>query len=165
MPDNTIGNTTAPQTIRLTVNGGPLTWTATATSSGSWLRVTPQFGTTSANLVVSVVPGLAGMGTHPGTITIAVGGASLSIPVAWSLLPIQTDPPFGVFETPTHMSQDLSGAIPITGWALDDVEVTAVQIWRQPHPSDPLAAISPGPGPQTGLVFIGNATFIDGARP
>ena len=138
----------------------------TATSSGGWLRVTPGAGSTSANLTVSVVPGLAGLGVHTGTITVISNGVSLPpITVTWTLLGLQTDPPVGVFETPVHLSQNLSGAIPLTGWALDDVEVTAVQIWRQPHPSDPSAAISVGPGPQTGLVFIGNATFIDGARP
>jgi len=167
MPDNTIGNTTAAQVIRLTEPpDGGLSWIVTATSAGGWLDVTPSAGNTSANLTVRVVPGLAGLGAHTGTITVISNGISLPpITVTWTLLGLQTDPPVGLFETPVHLARNLSGAIPLTGWALDDVEVMAVQIWRQAHPSDPPAAISPGPGPQTGLVFIGNATFIDGARP
>jgi hypothetical protein len=53
----------------------------------------------------------------------------------------------------------LSGSIAVTGWALDDVEVREVQIWRDPHPLDPPAAISQG------KVFIGYATMVTGARP
>ena len=45
-----------------------------------------------------------------------------------------------------------NGRIP--GWALDDVDVTAVRILR-----DPVA------GEGTGQIFIGNAVFVDGARP
>ena len=88
------------------------------------------------------------------------------VTVTWTLLGLQTDPPFGLFETPAAFTQNVSGAVPLTGWALDDVEVTRVQIWRQPHPSDPPAAIQQGiggdPNPK---VFIGDATMIDGARP
>jgi len=44
----------------------------------------------------------------------------------------------------------------VTGWALDNIEVTSVGIWREP-----VGAESPGPN---GLVLIGNATFVPGAR-
>ena len=48
----------------------------------------------------------------------------------------------------------MTGSIPVTGWAIDDVEVTRVRILR-----DPVA------GEGTALVFIGNAVLVDGARP
>ena len=36
--------------------------------------------------------------------------------------------PFGSFETP--VAGAAVGLIPVSGWALDDVEVTKVEIWR-----------------------------------
>jgi hypothetical protein len=71
-----------------------------------------------------------------------------------------TNVPFGSFDTPVQGASGVTGAIPVTGWALDDVEVTGVKIKRDPHPSDPPAAIG-----ADGRVFIGDATFVEGARP
>ena len=45
----------------------------------------------------------------------------------------------------------------MTGWGLDNIEVTSVGIWREPLPGEGTAA--------NGLVFIGNATFAADARP
>jgi len=58
-------------------------------------------------------------------------------------------PPFGSFETPTHGST-VSSSIPVTGWALDDTAVQSVKIYRA---SD------------SGLAYIGDASFVEGARP
>jgi len=74
-------------------------------------------------------------------------------------------PPFGLVDTPADNSTGLYGSIAVTGWALDDVEVREVQIWRDPNPADPAAAIFPGSAPQSGKVFIGDATQVTGARP
>ena len=68
--------------------------------------------------------------------------------------------PFGSFDTPGDGSQDLAGAIAVTGWALDDVEVARVEIKRSPVPADPRGIIG-----SDGLIFIGNAVFVQGARP
>jgi len=68
-------------------------------------------------------------------------------------------PPFGTFETPASGST-VSGSIPVTGWVLDDVETTRVMIYRSPDPSDPSGAIGPN-----GLVYVGDGTFVKGARP
>ena len=62
--------------------------------------------------------------------------------------------PFGVFETPIDGAH-VAGSIAVTGWALDDVEVTRVRILR-----DPVTGEAGGQ-----LVFIGNAVFVRGARP
>ena len=48
----------------------------------------------------------------------------------------------------------MTGSIPVTGWALDDLEVGRVRIVR-----DPVA----GEGPSQ--VFIADGLFVDGARP
>ena len=47
----------------------------------------------------------------------------------------------------------MSGSVAVTGWALDDVEVSRVQIFRDPV------------SPETGPVFVGDAALIPGARP
>src|SRR5258708_5219159 len=61
-------------------------------------------------------------------------------------------PPFGVFDTPADNSL-VSGPIPVTGWALDDVEVQAVDIYRDPVPGEP------------GQIYIGSAPSVPHARP
>ena len=62
--------------------------------------------------------------------------------------------PFGSFDTPGDGVTGVNGAIPVTGWALDDVEVTKVEIFR-----DAVGAEPPG------QVYIGQGTFVPGARP
>jgi hypothetical protein len=66
--------------------------------------------------------------------------------------------PFGFFDTPQDGTTNVSGAIPVTGWALDDSSVARVEIYR-----DPVAGDAP-PSPN-GKIFIGVATFVPGARP
>jgi hypothetical protein len=68
--------------------------------------------------------------------------------------------PFGSFDSPADGSKDLAGAAAVTGWALDDVEVARVEIKRSPVSGDPRSIIR-----SDGLVFIGNAVFVEGARP
>ncbi len=75
--------------------------------------------------------------------------------IVGDLAPVPVDElPFGSFDTPNDGVTGVAGAIAVTGWALDDVEVTGVQIMR-----DPIA------GEGTSLVFIGDAVFVEGARP
>jgi hypothetical protein len=61
--------------------------------------------------------------------------------------------PYGLLELPANGVQ-VSGAVAIGGWALDDVGVTRVRIYRDAVASEP-----------AGLVLIGQAVFIPGARP
>jgi len=65
--------------------------------------------------------------------------------------------PFGSFDTPVNNTNGIAGAVGVTGWALDNIEVTNVGIWRAPVPGE-------GTAPN-GLVFIGNANFVADARP
>jgi len=64
-------------------------------------------------------------------------------------------PPFGSFDTPLNNTSNVTGAIPVTGWALDNIEVTRVDILREPVTGE--AADN--------LIFIGNAVFSADARP
>jgi hypothetical protein len=64
-----------------------------------------------------------------------------------------TAAPFGDVDTPAN-DVIVTGEVAVTGWALDDAAVAKVEIVRSPVP---------GEGP--GLVFVGNASFVRGARP
>ena len=62
--------------------------------------------------------------------------------------------PFGSIDTPLDGSS-ASGSIAVTGWALDDLGVVGVTIYRDPVGNEPAGA----------PVFIGGATLVTGARP
>jgi len=148
---------TPPQTVRLTEVGlGGVPWTAK--SDRPWLTVSPASGLGSGVLSVSVqfMPGL--IGSQSGTITISAPGASnVVVPISVLLQAFGASasaPPFGSFDTPVDRTTGVAGSIAVTGWALDDVTVTGVRIAREPVA-----------GEGTGLIFIGNAVQIDGARP
>jgi hypothetical protein len=61
----------------------------------------------------------------------------------------ERDPPFGVFETPIDNS-NVAGSIPVTGWALDDRGLKSVKIYLLQG---------------TTAAYIGDAIFVEGARP
>jgi Zn-dependent metalloprotease len=65
--------------------------------------------------------------------------------------------PFGNFDTPANGTGGVTGAIAVTGWALDDREVTSVKIYRNPLAGEPTQP--------NGKVYIGDANFVPGARP
>ncbi len=71
--------------------------------------------------------------------------------------PPPAGPPFGSFDTPASGSTGVTGAIAVTGWALDNTGVTKVQVYRDPMPGEPTRP--------NGKVYIGDGTFVPGARP
>jgi len=67
-----------------------------------------------------------------------------------STVPAQTNnQPFGSFDTPIDGST-AGSSIPVTGWALDDIGLDSVKIYMEGGKN---------------LVYIGDAIFIEGARP
>jgi Leucine-rich repeat (LRR) protein len=62
---------------------------------------------------------------------------------------LEKAPPFGYFETPIHNSTVCS-SVAVTGWALDDYGMDSVKIYCEYENT---------------LVFIGDAIFVEGARP
>jgi len=150
---------TLGQTVRLTQQGaGSVSWTATPTTP--WIAVSPSSGTGSATLTVTVAfsSSLPTSGTSTGAITLAFTGAANTagpINVALTTIPHGTSTvPTGVLDTPADGSSGVTGSIAVTGWAIDDLEVTRVRILR-----DPVA----GEGPAQ--IFIGIGVFVDGSRP
>jgi hypothetical protein len=65
--------------------------------------------------------------------------------------------PSGSFDTPLDNTTGIAGAIAVTGWTLDNIEVTSVGIWREPVMGEPTGS--------NGLAWVGNATFVPGVRP
>ena len=150
---------TSGQTVRLSQSGaGTVGWVATATVP--WVTVAPSSGTGSATLTVNAgyVSNLPGAGSITGLVNITFTGAGRpSGPLTVGLnLYAQNSPaaPTGALDTPANGVTGVTGSIPVTGWALDDIEVVRVRILRDPVGSEPAT-----------LIPIGTATFVDGSRP
>jgi uncharacterized repeat protein (TIGR01451 family) len=141
--------TTSPQTVTVNFAGsGGVPWTATSNQPN--VVVLQGSGAGNGSFRVSGSSGPNGIVTvaAPGVI-----GSPKQIQVNITNAPLGN--PFGSFDTPADNTAGVAGAIPVTGWALDAVEVVKVDIWREPVGSEPPGA----------LIFIGDAVFVDGARP
>jgi uncharacterized repeat protein (TIGR01451 family) len=138
---------TNPQTVLVTLAGGAnVPWTATPDRPG--IIVNPTSGVGTGTFQVSAAPGSSAV------ITVAAAGATpQSIQVG--LASVTPTVPIGSFDTPVDGTTGVMGAIPITGWALDNIEVSRVDIFRE--------AIVGEPGGS--LVFIGSTVFSSDARP
>ncbi len=131
--------------------------------------MTPTSGTGPANLSISVVSSstLPSSGVVDGAISFSFSGASNSpgpVNIRLTLKPNGTSAAaFGVVDTPLENTTGVTGAVPFTGWALDDVEVQKVTICR--------AAVTGETAPIDGncggnaQIFVGSGVFIDGSRP
>ena len=159
---------TAPQLVRLT-QGGPGTVTWAARANQPWLSVSPASGSGSATLSIGVasVPGLPVGATLTGSVTLTFSGTGSTVPpltVVLTTIPNgRSAPPLGAVDTPLNNARGVTGAIPVTGWALDDIEVQAVTVCRGPAPFE-----APAPNARCGggaQIFVGDAVFVEGARP
>ncbi|MEO7272335.1 MAG: fibronectin type III domain-containing protein [Vicinamibacterales bacterium] len=149
----TITSTTPAQSVIVAQNGTtPYPWTAT--TAASWLRVTPATGTGTGSISVQLATALPIVGTYTTIVSVTSGETLVQVPVRLQVYATGTSTlPYGAFDTPVDGTVNVSGAIPVTGWAMDDVQVAKVQIFR-----DPVLA-------EQGLIYIGDATFVSGARP
>jgi len=132
-----------------------LKWTATV--SADWFRINAFSGTQSGILEVTVhTVGLA-VGTYTGTVTVASTNAVNSpqtVAVTLRVYPANSDAePIGSMDTPEDGATVMS-SIPVTGWAVDDIGIEKVSLWRD-------AVANEG----SGMVFIGDGVMVDGARP
>jgi hypothetical protein len=119
----------------------------------TWLSCNPTNGTGPCLVTVSVNPTGLAAGTYAGIITvtdpIAVNSPQ-TINVTFNVYsPGQTIEPFGQYSTPADGTL-VSGSVPFTGWALDDIGVESVKIYRLEG---------------SNLIYIGDAVFIEGAQP
>jgi hypothetical protein len=151
---NKSGAATGSQSFSIENSGGStLNWSVSMNENQNWLTCTPTYGIDSGNVVVSVNPSWVSVGTYHSTITVSAPFAVNSPQYIDVTLNIfkggETSKPFGEFAAPTDGAV-VSSSIPITGWALDDVGVRSVQIFREEG---------------GGLIYIGDAVFVEGARP
>lgn len=142
------GPVTGTQNVKIENTGGnTLNWSTV--SDSSWLNCTPNAGSGSGIIAVSVNPSSLSSGNFTGTISISDPGASNSPQTVTVYLTIKESAmdqaPFGSFDAPTEGSTVMS-SIPVTGWALDDVEVQYVKIYNDAS-------------------YIGDAVLVEGARP
>lgn len=138
--------------------GGDLNWNSV--TQHDWITVNPTYASESGLVEICVNPlGLA-EGTYEGKVDIIDVNASNSPQTITIELNVydqgSSSLPFGFFDTPSDGTAGITGAIPITGWALDDVEVTKVEIWMDSVAGEAVAG---------NLVYIGDGIFIEGARP
>jgi len=155
------GAKTKAQPILVTNAGGrgPVGFTTFGVfKHASWISAKPITGITNTQIQVDVDPTGLGPGSYEGYVIFEYGDqrsdwSSATLQVTLNILQSSVTP-FGSFDTPINGTTGITGAIPVTGWVLDDIETTKVEIWR-----DPVW----GEGP--GLVFIGNGVFVEGARP
>jgi hypothetical protein len=142
------GIATSPQTIHVGIAAG-VSWSASSNQPN--ISVSPSSGSGSGTFQVT-----AGAGPS-GVVTVSSAGASGSPQIQVSVTAVASGTLFGSFDTPANNTPGVAGAIAVTGWALDSIEVTKVDIWR-----DPIAGEAAGPN---GLVYIGDAVFVADARP
>ncbi len=145
-----VGNTgTNTQSFMISNSGsGTLDWSVSAGAS-SWLSASPSSGSDSGTVTVAVNHLALMAGTYTGTITVTDPNATNNPQtVAVTLQKYNTgatSSPFGDFSTPIDGST-VSSSIPVTGWALDDIEIANVKIYN-------------------GTAYVGDAVFVEGARP
>jgi hypothetical protein len=161
------GQTTG-QIVRLSQAGaGTVNWTATPTRP--WLVVDRTSGTGPAELTINVVPDatVPPIGTIDGAIIFTFSGSSNKpgpIAVRLTLFPTGTSaPPIGTVDTPLNNATGVTGAVPFTGWSLDDIQTMRVNVCRSPVAGEGASGNALCAGNVE--IFIGSAVFIDGARP
>jgi hypothetical protein len=151
------------------------TTTGTPRSPAQTIRVSgfsgesPRWSITSAPSYLDVVPSTDGRsftvslknGSYPaGVVTDSVvvspdvegyGPATLTVTRTVKQA-AATTPPVGSVDTPTENAV-VAGEVAITGWAVDDMGLASVSVYRSPVAGE------------ASDVFIGDATFVPGARP
>ena len=158
------GNITAPQSFTIDTPGdSSLAWSLstlswTLQSEVDWILCSRTGGNGSSEITVSIDTSIL-EGIHQsedvplwlGVISISAPGAINPEVKVWVLYAgAETTVPFGEFSTPPDNTA-VSGSIPVTGWALDNIGVESVKIYRETGSGD--------------LSFIGDAVFVEGARP
>jgi hypothetical protein len=139
---------TGAQTVTVGfANGSGVPWTASSNQPN--IAVSPAGGTGNGTFDITVTAGASGV------VTVSAPGAAKSpLQVQVNVASVTPAPPIGSFDTPADGTTGIAGAIAVTGWAIDNIEVTKVDIWREPVGKEP-----------SGLQYIGDAVFVADARP
>ena len=165
----TLSSQTAAQAVTVAFGGAASSWTVS--SSDTWIAITGGSGTAAGAFTVGIRNPSDVIGTSmslSGTVTITSVSASnspVSVPVTLRVSrPGASAPPLGAFDTPLNQAVGLQGSFAVTGWALDDVGIDRVELWRDPVAGETTPTYY-GPGqPGHGRIFIANPLFITGSR-
>jgi hypothetical protein len=147
--------------VNLTVTGTSTNGSAFVDPGAGWLchlgasipgvtvNSVTRTGATTATVNISTVNATAGFKTitmiNPDGQSAASSGGLLRVTV-------NVAPPVGFLETPAN-NTTAQGEVAVTGWALDDGGISSVDVFRSPV------------GAESGLIFLGRASFVRGARP
>lgn len=133
-----------------------------ASTPNNWILINPSNGAGDGKIAISISPSGLAAGTHTGTVIVEDANAYNSpqtIDVQLTVYaPGEDEAPFGSFDTPVNFTGNITGAIPVTGWVLDDTGVEKVDIWRNPAAAETSVSADD-------LIYIGDAVFVKGARP
>jgi len=164
----TLSFQSSAQTVTITFSGASGSWAATTPQP--WISITGGTGSAAGTFTVAIQNPLDVIGASTslsGTVVLTAATAPnspLLIPVTLTVSrPGASAPPFGVFDTPANGSTGLQGSFAVTGWALDDVLVDHVELWRDPVAGE-TTPVYGGPGLGTGKIFIATPLFITGSR-
>jgi Viral BACON domain len=140
------------QQVTITNSGGQsLAWEAVA--NVDWMAVSPTSGSDGTSLDVAVEPRTLAVGNHRGAVSIndpLAQNSPQSFVVNLNIKASLKDSfPFGAVLTPRDLTV-MGGAVAITGWALDEVAVKSVKLYRLVKED---------------FIFIGEAAFIEGVMP
>lgn len=138
---------TGPQTVPILFLSGPAgEWTASSNQPN--ISAAPAAGVGNATLLITAAAGPSG------TVTVTSSGAPNSPQQVQVKVAAAAGALTGSFDTPMNGVGGITGAVAVTGWTLDGVEVMKVDLWREPWS-----------GEGVNLVYLGDAVFVAGARP
>ena len=157
---STAGGVTTPVQSVVISNVGPGTLYWAAYRSSPWITLSLDHGTGNGMVNIGVNPAGLSDGEYNGTVefrSLYATNSPQTVAVNLSVYDgAGTQLPFGDFATPSDGAINITGAIPITGWVLDDVGMAKLEIWRDPV----LTA-----GEVNSLFYIGDGLFVEEARP
>jgi hypothetical protein len=164
---------TQAQTVNVVFSGVVSPWTASGTEP--WIQISGGGGSGSGAMTITIVnPGdVIGSQTNlSGTVVVNAplsSNGSVLIPISLHVT-AGSLAPFGQVDTPSQDAQGVVGAIGVTGWALDDVGVTSVRVYRTCLAFEDVLGgdcqtILTGTPEAARVVYVGDAAFLAGARP
>jgi hypothetical protein len=166
---------TPAQVVTVDFAGASSGWTASVDQP--WAKLTNASGAGAGQFSISIDNTgnpIGDAGVLGATITITPTRAGLSpttvaVTLSMDRTGLMQVVPEGQVDSPAQNQTGVVGAIGVSGWAIDMIGMTAVQIYRDCLPAvDPAAScqlIQPTSGATRNLVYIGDATFVAGARP
>ena len=146
------GTTSAQAVPIYNMGSSIMDWNARTDSS--WITVSPSKGTGSSTILVEIDPAGLKEGMYKGTIQVRDSNninSNQTISVTLNNYKNGiTVAPEGAFFTPGEGTTGVTGDIPLSGWALDDIEVDKVEIHYEKEGK---------------MEYIGDAWFVDDVRP